>query len=181
MWTFGRWGGAFTPPIVIFALHHMSWRWAFVCFGSLGVVWTFFFNRWFRDRPEDSHRSTPRTRAAEKRQRQPAPHGDVALGETDPPSQPVADLGAVFSACRFLGIFYITWLPTYLQEYRHQTPEAASRLAILPLLFGGFGALTCGLSFPGSPDLGQHEAGAPHDRNVRVLAAALMLFLSTRI
>src|SRR6516225_3741955 len=62
MWTFGRWGGAFTPPLVILALHHMSWRWAFVCFGSLGVVWVFFFNRWFRDRPEDH----PSVNAAER-------------------------------------------------------------------------------------------------------------------
>jgi MFS family permease len=40
--------------------------------------------------------------------------------------------------------FYITWLPTYLQEFRGLDPKAASRLAIFPLLFGGFGSLFCG-------------------------------------
>src|SRR6266478_3230848 len=44
MWTFARWGGAFTPPLVILAFRHMSWRWAFVCFGALGLIWTAAFH-----------------------------------------------------------------------------------------------------------------------------------------
>ena len=37
MWTFARWGGAFTPPLVIFVLKYMNWRMAFVLFGMLGA------------------------------------------------------------------------------------------------------------------------------------------------
>jgi ACS family glucarate transporter-like MFS transporter len=55
MWTFARWGGAFTPPLVIFVLKYMNWRMAFVLFGLLGVIWAVTFYRWFRDNP----RSTP--------------------------------------------------------------------------------------------------------------------------
>jgi MFS transporter, ACS family, glucarate transporter len=42
--------------------------------------------------------------------------------------------------------FYITWLPTYLREGRGQSPARAAALAVLPLLFGGFGSLATGLA-----------------------------------
>ncbi|MGH9660593.1 MAG: MFS transporter, partial [Bryobacteraceae bacterium] len=40
--------------------------------------------------------------------------------------------------------FYITWLPTYLQEGRGLTQAQSATFAIFPLLFGGFGSLFCG-------------------------------------
>ena len=36
MWTFARWGGAFTPPLMVLVFQYMSWRWAFGLFGSWG-------------------------------------------------------------------------------------------------------------------------------------------------
>ena len=48
-----RWGGAFTPLLVVWALNYMSWREAFVLFGSIGVVWVVVFFVWFRDNPRD--------------------------------------------------------------------------------------------------------------------------------
>ena len=53
VWAFARWGGAFTPPLVVFAFRYMNWRVAFVVFGALGLVWCFLFARWFRDWPSD--------------------------------------------------------------------------------------------------------------------------------
>ncbi len=53
MWMFARWGGAFTPPLVILVFGWMSWRGAFTLFGALGLIWAFFFYRWFRDNPRD--------------------------------------------------------------------------------------------------------------------------------
>src|SRR5229473_2446697 len=46
MWTFARWGGAFTPVLVVLVLRYVSWRYAFVIFGCLGVVWAVFFYKW---------------------------------------------------------------------------------------------------------------------------------------
>ena len=40
--------------------------------------------------------------------------------------------------------FYITWLPTYIQEARGQTMERSAFLAGMPLFFGGIGSLVCG-------------------------------------
>lgn len=56
MWTFARWGGAFTPPLVVWTFTFMSWRWAFVAFGFLGVIWAVAFFRWYRDNPRE-HKS----------------------------------------------------------------------------------------------------------------------------
>src|SRR3977135_3963221 len=53
MWLSARWGGAFTPPLVVFVFQFMGWRSAFCCFGALGVVWAIFFYVWFRDNPRD--------------------------------------------------------------------------------------------------------------------------------
>jgi MFS family permease len=55
MWTFARWGGAFTPPLVIFVLGYISWRQAFMVFGALGTIWAVWFYKWFRDNPKDHH------------------------------------------------------------------------------------------------------------------------------
>jgi sugar phosphate permease len=144
MWSFARWGGAFTPPLVVLAFHHMSWRWAFVSFGALGVVWCVFFYAWFRDRPADHKR----VNAAELELLGES-HALGAQHVRVPWRKLIAHrslwlLWAQYYCFSFTWYFYITWLPTYLQEFRHQTPEAAANLAVLPLLFGGFGSMTAG-------------------------------------
>src|SRR5688572_19757846 len=53
MWTFARWGGAFTPPLVILVLTYINWRQAFMVFGAIGVIWAVWFYKWFRDNPAD--------------------------------------------------------------------------------------------------------------------------------
>src|SRR6266567_2020745 len=53
LWMAARWGGAFTPLLVVWVLRYMSWRMSFVLFGILGVIWAFFFARSYRDNPED--------------------------------------------------------------------------------------------------------------------------------
>ena len=56
MWTFARWGGAFTPPLVALVFTLVSWRLSFVLFGLLGILWAVPFYIWFRDNPAD-HKS----------------------------------------------------------------------------------------------------------------------------
>src|SRR5216117_3619659 len=47
LWLSARWGGAFTPLLVIGVMSWLSWRNTFLLFGLLGVIWAFFFRRWF--------------------------------------------------------------------------------------------------------------------------------------
>ncbi len=146
MWMFARWGGAFTPPLVILTFQYVSWRWAFVIFGGLGVIWATFFYSWFRDNPRDQ----PSVNAAELAlmegsENLASGHGDVPWSKMVR-SRSVWLLWAQYFCISYPWYFYITWLPTYLQEYRHLTPLESSKYAILPLFFGGFGNLLCGFT-----------------------------------
>ena len=91
-------------------------------------------------------------------------------------------LWAQYFCMSFGWYFYITWLPTYLQEFRHQTPEAASKLAVFPLLFGGFGALICGmLAARAAKLMGSITTSRRVIATSGLLGAAVMLMLVTRI
>ncbi len=144
MWMFARWGGAFTPPLVILTFNYVSWRWAFVIFGALGIIWAVCFYAWFRDNPRDQKGVNEAELALLAGSENLASgHGDVPWGKMVG-SRSVWLLWAQYFCISYPWYFYITWLPTYLQEYRHLTPLESSKYAILPLFFGGFGNLLCG-------------------------------------
>jgi MFS family permease len=169
MWLSARWGGAFTPLLVVWGFSFLSWRSAFALFGAIGIVWAFFFFRWFRDNPRDH----PGVNPAELALLQEATHD--ATGHSHIPwgtflaSRTVWLLWLQYFCLAYGWYFYITWLPTYLKETRGlqldqnafmvwlgqvlQTvlsPETSQKvlvaaLAGIPLFFGGLGSLFCGL------------------------------------
>ncbi|MGC8792318.1 MAG: MFS transporter [Bryobacteraceae bacterium] len=148
MWMSARWGGAFTPMLVVWVLNHMSWRRSFELFGAIGVVWAIFFYRWFRDNPRDH----PGVNQAELAllagaERAASGHGDVPWGALVR-SRTVWMLWLQYFCVSYPWYFYITWLPTYLQEYRGLSPEHAARLAVFPLFFGGLGCMFGGFIAP---------------------------------
>ncbi len=154
LWTFARWGGAFTPLLVLYAFNliesagvskHMSWRWAFVCFGCLGLVWCALFAWWFKDRPKDH----PGVNAAELAllkdvQGMGGGHGNVPWRKMLR-SKTIWLLWIQYFCCSFPWYFYITYLTKYLQEFRHIPENQSAYYAVAPLLFGGFGCLFAGL------------------------------------
>jgi len=148
MWMSARWGGAFTPLLVVWVFKLMSWRRAFEVFGGLGVVWAIFFYRWYRDNPRD-HKSVNEAEIAllEGAEKMASGHGDVPWGKLVT-SLTVWMLWSQYFCISYPWYFYITWLPTYLQEYRHLSPEIAARLAIFPLFFGGLGCMFGGFISP---------------------------------
>ena len=168
MWMGARWGGAFTPLLVVSVMAFMNWRSAFLVFAMLGVVWTIVFYWWFRDNPRD-HKSV---NAAElellkDNAQNVAGHGDVPWRELV--TRPTMWLLWAQYFCLSYGwYFYVTWLPTYLKDVRGMefksnpvmnwlagvlegslSPELtlkvlAAAMAGIPLLFGGFGSLVAG-------------------------------------
>jgi MFS transporter, ACS family, glucarate transporter len=144
LWMSARWGGAFTPPLVIAIFAFMNWRWAFVCFGLLGVVWAVFFYAWFRDKPSE-HKSVNAGELAllAENERNVESHGNVPWGKLFG-SRNVWLLWLQYFFLSYPWYFYITWLPSYLQENRGLTPQVAATYAILPLFFGGLGSLVSG-------------------------------------
>lgn len=144
MWAFARWGGAFTPPLVVLAFQFMNWRYAFVAFGLLGAVWCFFFARWYRDNPLEH----PSVNEGERELLKEVAglgesHGNVPWRKLVT-SRSVWLLWLQYFCTSFPWYFFITYLPKYLQEHRHLDESTASKYAILPLLFGGFGSLFAG-------------------------------------
>ena len=168
MWMGARWGGAFTPLLVVSVMAFVNWRIAFLIFAALGVVWTFVFYLWFRDHPRDH----PSVNAAELELINDHPdhsssHGSVPWRALV--TSPTMWLLWMQYFCLSYGwYFYVTWLPDYLKSVRGLemksnvvmnalanflessfSPELtmkllAAALAGIPLLFGGFGCLISG-------------------------------------
>ena len=168
MWMGARWGGAFTPLLVVAVMTFVPWRLAFLIFGMLGVVWVLVWWWWFRDNPRDHKGVNAAELELLKENEQNADsHGNVPWRELA--TRPTMWLLWAQYFCLSYGwYFYITWLPKYLKDVRGMeiksnavmgwiaqqlegsfTPETslkilAAALAGVPLLFGGFGSLTAG-------------------------------------
>jgi MFS family permease len=54
-----RFGGALAPPLVVAIMTVAGWRVSFLIFGALGVIWSVFWWRWYRDDPSE-HGGTTR-------------------------------------------------------------------------------------------------------------------------
>jgi MFS family permease len=144
LWLSARWGGALTPLLIAWLLTYVSWRHAFEIFGVVGIVWAVLFYLWYRDNPKDH----PGVNAAELALLPKT--DDVTLGHEPVPwklfltSRTVWLLWIQYTCLGSGWVFYVTWLPTYLQEACGQNPEQTAWLAGVPLLFGGLGSLICG-------------------------------------
>lgn len=146
MWLSARWGGAFTPLLIVFLLRYVTWRSAFALIGLLGFVWAVFFWRWYRDNP-GAH---PAVNAAELARLEGADatasgHGDVPWRRFFA-SRTVWLLWMQYFCVAYGWYFYITWLPTYLQEAKGLSLERTAFLAGFPLFIGGLGSFTSGFA-----------------------------------
>jgi len=145
MWACTRWAGAVTPPIALLVITLVGWRGAFVFFGLLGAVWVAFFWFFYRDDPA----THPKVNAEELQLLE----GSRAMAtETSEggwmrvlANRDVLLLVVQYAFCSFVWYFYVTWLPTYLIEAWGLTEAQAAGYSVMPLLFGGIGALLSGM------------------------------------
>jgi MFS family permease len=139
MWLSARWGGAFTPLLVVPVIASVGWRHSFELFGCLGVVWAVVFYFWYRDDPL----THPSLNAAERDLLRQS--SKLAGGHPDVPwglflrSRQVWMLCWQYFCLSYGWYFYITWLPSYMQEGRHMAIGSSKWLGILPLFMGGLG------------------------------------------
>jgi MFS transporter, ACS family, glucarate transporter len=143
-------GGATAPTVAAFfiASPFVGWRGAFIIFGSLGVIWAWFFARWFRDDPASHHlvndaelayilgskASEPAESAAPKR----IPWRLVFANPN------IWLLGIINSCTSFFSYMLFFWFPTYLKEGRGLSEGMSGRVGSLPYLFGASGVLLGG-------------------------------------
>jgi sugar phosphate permease len=141
-----RWGAAFTPLLVVFVLRFVSWRVAFVLFGSLAIIWLVLFRRWYRDSP----RGHPAVNEAELQLINTAPSttSNHVPWASLLKSRSVLLLALQYYFLSFSWYFYVTWLPTFLQEHHHLSPQRGAFYAVFPSFFCGVGSLFCGFISP---------------------------------
>jgi MFS family permease len=151
MWAFGRWGGALAPPVAFFVIYHFGWRLGFVALALLGAAWVAAFAPWFRNDPAE-HKGVNKAELAlleESRSLVLHDHGMPwyrLLLQKD-----IAFLGLQYFGFSYTWYFYVTWLPTWLQQARGLEPGTAAGYAMIPLALGGLGSIVSGflpLSIP---------------------------------
>jgi ACS family glucarate transporter-like MFS transporter len=179
----GRIGGAMTPPIAAFLLIRYGWRWMFVFFGSMGVLWAVLWFYSYRNHPAEHPKMTREELAVI----------EAGLAEEDGAPQEKPRFATLLRSRRllmllsvafgytFLWQFYITWFPTYLVEGRGLPLSEAAIYAGLPFLFGVAanlvgGFLTDVLSRRYNPRLGRTAIGFGG-----ILMASVLLFAGTQV
>src|SRR5205823_4283633 len=109
-----RVGGMLAVPATLVMIRQLGWRWTFVAFGSLGLIWAAAWYAWYRDRPADH----PQVSADEialmeqdtrvSRERMPTPWRRLLT------SRNLYTICAMYFAFGYGLYFYFTWLPTFL-------------------------------------------------------------------
>lgn len=140
--------GGLTPMLVAWMLTVMHWRAVFVIFGLVGFAWVIPWYRWFRDDPSIH----PSVGAAERRWIE---SGRVLDSHH---SGRMSDFVRMLGHRNMIGLcimyftqtygfyFYITWLPTYLENVRGMKATQLGLLAGLPLLLSVLADLLGGLA-----------------------------------
>jgi MFS transporter, ACS family, glucarate transporter len=139
--------GGFTPLLVALLLGHMSWRWVFVMFGSVGLLWSVFWRHWFRDEP--SQHTAVRAEELEWIEK------GRMIGAGDRGATPWRALLAnrttaliclMYFTQAYGFNFYVTWLPTYLKNVRGFASVSLGLFAGLPLVFSVLADLLGGIT-----------------------------------
>ncbi len=146
MLTAAQLGGTVAPALAAYLIVAVGWRWTFVVFSALGLVWAAAFYWWFRDDPA----THPATNTAER--------ALIAAGSTSAQtehelpipwrailsSSNVWLLGCLQSCSSFFSYMIMSWYPTYLEKGRHVDPIEAGWLSSLVLAGAAVGCLSSG-------------------------------------
>jgi sugar phosphate permease len=151
-----RAGAAIAPPIVVFLITHFGWQSVFYVCGAVGLVWAIWWAIAYRNLPE-THAAVNRAELAHIR-------GVDAQGNIKEPNiektanvpwgtlvgspNMWAIMCAYFCYVYCLWIF-LSWLPSYLVDFRHFTLLKVGIYASLPLWAGVVGDTVGGLATDG--------------------------------
>jgi sugar phosphate permease len=143
MWASTRWGGAVAAPLALIGINLFGWRWSFVAFAMLGVVWCVAFLVWFRENPADHPRLNDAERALLIEPAAMVSEESEGWLRILLRWQTMLLLFQYF-CWSYVWYFFITWLPLYLEEEHGQSAAWTAGLSTLPLIAGGFGTLVSG-------------------------------------
>ncbi|MBV9393641.1 MAG: MFS transporter [Methylobacteriaceae bacterium] len=148
-----RLGAAIAPPIVVLIMTTLGWRSVFYICGAVGIIWAAIWYFAYRNLPEQhglvneaelSHiRGTDPTGNVNRPNLAKKP--SVPWGTLLRSPNMWAIMCAYFTYVYCLWIF-LSWLPSYLVEFRHFTLLKVGFLASLPLWAGVVGDTVGGLA-----------------------------------
>ena len=130
-------GAALSAPLVLTLLKWQGWRWTFLEFGLLGVVWAVVWYRWFRDLPSE-HSEVNAAELALIQADNPPSAAHKIPWRTIFTSGNLWTICAMYFAYAYGLYFYLTWLPTYLIKGRGFSADYAKWYAALPWVFSAF-------------------------------------------
>jgi len=149
-----RLGAAIAPPLVVFIMNGWGWRSVFYVCGAIGLIWSIWWYVSYRNLPEEHPRVNEAelkhirgvdstgaiNKAAVERKAATVPWGTLLRS----PNM-WAIMCAYFTYVYCLWIF-LSWLPSYLVEFRHFTLIKVGLFASLPLFAGVIGDTVGGLA-----------------------------------
>lgn len=148
-----RLGAALAPPFAVAIISVFGWRWIFVLVGVMGLLWTVLWYTCYRNKPEEvaavSKSELAYIRGVDE-------HGNIKPAE----GAHVSSLpwGILFRSPNMWAIMFgyftyvyclwifLSWLPSYLVEFRHFALVKAGIFASLPLWAGLIGDTFGGLA-----------------------------------
>lgn len=146
MLTAAQLGGVAAPTLAAYLIEFVGWRWAFVIFGQLGVLWALGFWWWFRDNPAEH----PRVNEAEAALIEEGRSKAATNAEPIPWAAVLSNagiwlLGLAITCSAFMSYMYFTWFPKYLMDARDVENVRAGWLSSLVLAGSAAGVMTGGV------------------------------------
>ena len=138
-----RLGAALTPVPVVFITARYGWRYAFVAFGVLGLIWAAVWFYYYRDTPEEHTGVNEAERELISAGRKPKASGPVPWSKILSHGN-LWVLAVMYFFYNYNLNVYNDWFPTYLQQSKGMTLAQMGFYASLPLLAGTIGDLAGG-------------------------------------
>ena len=113
-----RLGGGLAPALVIAMMGAVGWRPVYWIFAVLGLLWALVWTSWYRNSPEEHPAVGPQELREIQSGRQTLTDSSHVPWKAILKSRNVWALCGMYSGYTFGLYFYLTWLPTYLQEER---------------------------------------------------------------
>jgi MFS transporter, ACS family, glucarate transporter len=130
IWAASRFGGALAPILVVPLQVHIGWRWTFVLFGLVGLLWAAVWRGFYRD---------PATLQAN-----PLPSHAAIPWSALLASKQLRLIFAMYFCQSFGSWFYFGWFPVYLVKGAGFTESQMGIFAALPFLMGAAGNIVGG-------------------------------------
>jgi ACS family glucarate transporter-like MFS transporter len=145
VWMASRLGAAISPAVVVWLHAVVGWRTTFVLFGGLGVVWALVWHGWFRDRPEEKSGISREEITLIGSHETSVPHADTGSASLLKQSH-LWWVMLMYFLYSWTGFFFLSWLPTFLENARGFSKTDLVTWSWLPFLFGGIANFIGGLT-----------------------------------